>query len=135
MVGETAVTMRATAITLLDASHRASQRAEGAVHTSNEASTNVEIAASAANELSASIAEISRQLGQTNNLVGIAASEAGATNGQIGSLANAAQKIGDVVKLDPGRGRADQSAGAQRHHRGGARRRGRTGICGGRRPR
>ena len=98
-VGDTAVTMRSTATTLFAASHKTSQRAEGAVHTSNEASTNVEIAASAANELSASIDEISRQLGQTNNLVGIAVSEAGATNGQIGSLANAAQKIGDVVKL------------------------------------
>ena len=59
----------------------------------------MEIAASAANELSASIDEISRQLSQTNNLVGIAVNEAGATNDQIGSLANAAQKIGDVVKL------------------------------------
>jgi len=98
-VGDTAVTMRTTATTLFAASRKASQRAEGAVHTSNEASTNVEIAASAANELSASIDEISRQLGQTNNLVGIAVSEAGATNDQIGSLANAAQKIGDVVKL------------------------------------
>ena len=98
-VGDTAVAMRATARTLFAASHKTSQRAEGAVHTSNEASTNVETAASAANELSASIDEISRQLGQTNNLVGIAVSEAGATNDQIGSLANAAQKIGDVVKL------------------------------------
>ena len=98
-VGETALAMRSTATTLFAASSKTSQRAEGAVHTSNEASTNVEIAASAANELSASIDEISRQLGQTNNLVGIAVTEASATNDQIGSLANAAQKIGDVVKL------------------------------------
>ena len=98
-VSESAVAMRATASTLLSSSHKASHRAESAVHMSNEASANVEIAASAANELSASIDEISRQLGQTNNLVGIATSEAGATNQQIGSLASAAQKIGDVVKL------------------------------------
>jgi methyl-accepting chemotaxis protein len=98
-VGDSAVAMRSTASTLFASSHKASQRAEGAVHMSNEASANVEIAASAANELSASIDEISRQLGQTNNLVGIAASEAGVTNDQIGSLAQAAQKIGAVVKL------------------------------------
>jgi methyl-accepting chemotaxis protein len=49
--------------------------------------------------LSTSIAEISRQLGQTNTLVGAAAGEATATNKQIGAFANAAQKIGDVVKL------------------------------------
>jgi methyl-accepting chemotaxis protein len=98
-VSDSAGAMRSTATTLFASSHKASQRAEGAVHTSNEASTNVEIAASAANELSSSIDEISRQLGRTNNLVGIAASEAGVTNNQIGSLAQAAQKIGDVVKL------------------------------------
>jgi methyl-accepting chemotaxis protein len=98
-VSDSAGAMRSTATTLFASSHKASQRAEGAVHTSNEASTNVEIAASAANELSTSIDEISRQLGRTNNLVGIAASEAGVTNNQIGSLAQAAQKIGDVVKL------------------------------------
>ena len=98
-VGDSAVQMRATATTLFASSRNASQRAEGAVQSSNEASTNVETAASAANELSTSIDEISRQLGQTNNLVGIAASEAGITNNQIGALAQAAQKIGDVVKL------------------------------------
>jgi methyl-accepting chemotaxis protein len=98
-VSDSAVAMRSTATTLFASSHKASQRAEGAVQMSNEASANVEIAASAANELSASIDEISRQLGQTSSLVGIASTEAGATNDQIGSLAHAAQKIGDVIKL------------------------------------
>jgi methyl-accepting chemotaxis protein/PAS domain-containing protein len=98
-VGDNAVAMRATATSLFAASRKTSQRAEGAVHTSNEASVNVEIAASAAEELSSSISEISRQLGQTNNLVGIAVGEAGLTNEQIGSLAHAARKIGTVVKL------------------------------------
>jgi methyl-accepting chemotaxis protein len=98
-VSDSAVAMRSTATTLFASSRKASQRAEGAVQMSNEASANVEIAASAANELSASIDEISRQLGQTSSLVGIASTEAGATNDQIGSLAHAAQKIGDVIKL------------------------------------
>jgi methyl-accepting chemotaxis protein len=98
-VSDSAVAMRATATTLFQSSHNASQRAAGAVHSSNEASANVEIAASAANELSASIDEISRQLEQTSKLVGIATNEAGSSNDQIGWLAQAAQKIGDVVKL------------------------------------
>jgi methyl-accepting chemotaxis protein len=98
-VNDSTGAMRATASALFASSRQASQRAEGAVTMSNEASTNVETAASAANELSASIDEISRQLGQTTNLIGVAADEAGATNSQIGSLAQAAQKIGDVVKL------------------------------------
>jgi hypothetical protein len=49
-VSDSAVAMRATATTLFASSHKASQRAVGAVHSSNEASANVEIAASAANE-------------------------------------------------------------------------------------
>jgi methyl-accepting chemotaxis protein len=98
-VGEHALAMRTTASTLFAASSKASQRADGAVDTSNEASMNVEIAAGAAEELSASIAEISRQLSQTNAVVSTAVTEAGATNEQIGSLAQSAQKIGDVVKL------------------------------------
>jgi len=98
-VGDNAVAMRATATTLFTASRKASERAEGAVETSNEACVNVETAASAAEELSSSIAEISRQLSQTNGLVEVAVGEAGTTNEQIGGLAQAAQKIGDVVKL------------------------------------
>jgi methyl-accepting chemotaxis protein len=98
-VSDGANAMRATASTLFHSSQNASQRAIGAVHSSNEASANVETAASAANELSSSIDEISRQLAQTSKLVGIATHEASASNDQIGSLAEAAQKIGDVVKL------------------------------------
>ncbi len=98
-VGEHAMAMRATASALFAASSKASQRADGAVDTSNEASMNVEIAAGAAEELSASIAEISRQLSQTNTVVSTAVTEVGSTNEQIGSLAQSAQKIGDVVKL------------------------------------
>jgi methyl-accepting chemotaxis protein len=98
-VGDNAAAMRSTSSTLFAASRKASERAEGAVQTSNEASVNVEIAASAAEELSSSIAEISRQLGQTNSLVEIAVGEAGTTNEEFDGLANAAQKIGDVVKL------------------------------------
>ncbi|MPZ38896.1 MAG: PAS domain-containing protein [Rhizobiales bacterium] len=98
-VGEHAMAMRSTAAMLFATSSRTSQRAEGAVGTSNEASMNVEIAAGAAEELSASIAEISRQLEQTNSVVSTAVGEAASTNAQIGSLAQSAQKIGDVVKL------------------------------------
>jgi NO-binding membrane sensor protein with MHYT domain/methyl-accepting chemotaxis protein len=98
-VDDNAVALRSTATKLFAASNKNSERAEGAVRESNKASLNVDSAASAAEELSASIGEISQQLSQTNNLVGIAVEEASATNEQIGGLAQAAQKIGDVVKL------------------------------------
>jgi len=102
MVAENGVSLRATAEALFAASNKTSQRADGAVQSSNAASTNVEIAASAAEELFSSIAEISRQLAQTNEFVELAVGEAGATNDQMGNLAQAAQKIGDVVKLIQG---------------------------------
>jgi NO-binding membrane sensor protein with MHYT domain/methyl-accepting chemotaxis protein len=98
-VSDHAAAMRQTASTLFDASRKTSDRAEGAVNTSNQASDNVEVAAAAAEELSSSINEISRQLSQTNSLVSNAVSEAGITNDEIGGLAKAAQTIGDVVKL------------------------------------
>jgi methyl-accepting chemotaxis protein len=98
-VANSAGAMRSTATTLSGASDQASQRAEGAVNTSNDASGNVEAAATAADELLSSITEIGRQLDRTTALVRVAVSEAQATNSEIASLAHAAQKIGAVVKL------------------------------------
>jgi methyl-accepting chemotaxis protein len=59
----------------------------------------VQTAASAADELSGSISEISRQLMQTTEVVTTAVGEAQTTNDEIATLAQSAQKIGDVVKL------------------------------------
>jgi methyl-accepting chemotaxis protein len=98
-VGESAATMKSTATKLLAASDQTSQRATSALNASNEASTNVTTAATATDELSNSIGEISRQLDQTTEVVRQAASEAESTNAQITGLAEAAQKIGDVVEL------------------------------------
>jgi methyl-accepting chemotaxis protein len=60
---------------------------------------NVTNAAMAADELSASISEISRQLGSTTEVLRVASAEANATNREIAGLAEASQKIGDVVAL------------------------------------
>jgi methyl-accepting chemotaxis protein len=98
-VADSAGAMQGTAGGLLKASEQTSQRAESAVRSSNEASTNVAVAATAAAELSASIGEISEQLVRTTNVVRAAVEEAETTNAQIAGLAEAAQKIGDVVKL------------------------------------
>jgi methyl-accepting chemotaxis protein len=94
-----AMAMRSTAATLLTSSAETAQRADGAVSTSNESSTNVDTAAVAADELSNSIEEISRQLAKTTTIVRSAVDEAQGTNAQIAALSQAAQKIGDVVKL------------------------------------
>jgi methyl-accepting chemotaxis protein len=69
------------------------------VTASNEASVNVETAAIAADELTGSIGEIARQLSLTTDVVRGAVGEAQGTDRQIAALAQAAQKIGDVIKL------------------------------------
>ena len=94
-----AKTMHTTATTLFGSSSHTSKSAEGAVSASNEASTNVETAAVAADELTGSINEIGRQLTKTTEIVRGAVAEAQGTNHQINALADAAQKIGDVIKL------------------------------------
>jgi methyl-accepting chemotaxis protein len=98
-VSDSGQAMQSTAVGLLGASEQASQRAESAVKASSEASANVAIAATAATELSESIAEISHQLVGATEVVRVSVNEAESANQQIAGLADAAQKIGDVVKL------------------------------------
>jgi methyl-accepting chemotaxis protein len=107
VVSDSAGKMRSTATRLFDASGHTSQRTDSAVSTSNEASVNVESAASAATELSSSILDIGRQLNRAAEVVRLTVDEARATNRDIDALAQAAQKIGDVVKLI--RGIAEQT--------------------------
>jgi methyl-accepting chemotaxis protein len=66
---------------------------------SEQASTNVQTVASAAEELSSSIAEISRQVATSADITARAVDDTRRTNEQIEGLADAAQSIGDVVKL------------------------------------
>ena len=98
-VNDSASSMKLTASSLFAASGQTSQRAHSAVQSSNEASTNVATAATAADEMASSIGEISRQLVRTTDAVRIAVNEAQSTNEGIKGLADAAQKIGDVVEL------------------------------------
>ena len=98
-VTEGAMAMRSTATTLLANSGQTSNSAASAVTASNEASTNVETAAVATDELTGSIGEIGRQLNLTTDIVRAAVTEAQGTNQQITMLAQAAQRIGDVIKL------------------------------------
>lgn len=98
-VNDSASSMKLTASSLFAASGQTSQRAQSAVQASNEASTNVATAATAADEMTSSIGEISRQLVRTTDAVRLAVDEAQSTNAGIKGLADAAQKIGDVVEL------------------------------------
>jgi methyl-accepting chemotaxis protein len=98
-VSQAASAMRTTADALFGFSERTSARAESAVQAFHQASANVDTAATAADELSRSIGEISRQLTQTGGIVAHAAQEARHTDVEIASLADGAQKIGEVVRL------------------------------------
>src|SRR3546814_14195916 len=69
---------------------------------SEQASRNGQTVASAAEELSASITEISRQVNQSSDVAGRAVDQAERTNKQVEGLAEAAQKIGEVINLITG---------------------------------
>lgn len=99
MVTEGARTLRATATTLFANSNQSAKSADGAVAASDAASTNVQTAAVAADELTDSIGEIGRQLSKATGIVSAAVAEAQGTKEQIATLAEASQKIGDVIRL------------------------------------
>jgi methyl-accepting chemotaxis protein len=98
-VGDAGQAMQSSAAGLVESSEQASQRAQSAVKASGDASANVATAAAAAAELTASIAEIGQQLTRAAEVVRVSVNEAESANRQIAGLAEAAQKIGDVVKL------------------------------------
>jgi methyl-accepting chemotaxis protein len=98
-VGESVAAMKLTANVLSATSNETTAQTAGAVETSDRAFTSVEVAATAADELAKSIAEINRQLVRASEVVGAVALEAQSTNEGIAGLAQAAQKIDDVVKL------------------------------------
>jgi methyl-accepting chemotaxis protein len=66
---------------------------------SKQASANVQTVASATEELSASVQEVGRQAAQSAAIAQKAVEEAGRSNRMVSGLAEAAQKIGDVVNL------------------------------------
>jgi methyl-accepting chemotaxis protein len=98
-VADSVGAMKSTATALSATSNETTAHTAGAVKTSNEAFGSVEVAASAADELAKSIGEINRQLFRASEVVKAAAAEAQSTNEDIAGLAQAAQKIDDVVKL------------------------------------
>jgi len=97
--GGSASAMKSTAVTLSAASSHSSKCAASAVKASQDASAGAKAAASVTDELTNSIGEIARQITQTNSVVRMAVEEAKSTDGEMATLAEAAQKIGDIVKL------------------------------------
>ena len=78
--------------------HGGGDAATAVAAASEQASTNVQTVASAVEELTSSIAEIGHQVMEATRIAG-KVEDAGRTNDKVQVLAEAAQKIGDVVKL------------------------------------
>jgi methyl-accepting chemotaxis protein len=91
--------LQATARSMSAVAEETSRQSSTVAAASEEASTNVQTVASAGEELSASIAEIGRQVEQSTKTATRAVEEAKQTNDRVEGLAQAAQKIGEVVKL------------------------------------
>ncbi len=131
-LGDASSQMRTTSDGMSEVSTQTNASVQIAAKASSEASMNVQSVASAAEELSASINDIRRQAAHAAGIAGRAVSQARATDSTVQGLAKTASRIGEVVGLINDIAVADQPAGAQRHHRGRARRRGRPRLCGGR---
>ena len=99
VVASSANEMEATARSLSATAEQTSQQATAVAAASEEASTNVQTVAAASEELGGSISEISRQVGQSTNISTKAVEDARKTNKDIQQLAEAADRIGEVVSL------------------------------------
>jgi methyl-accepting chemotaxis protein len=91
--------MRSTSDGLSSTAEKSSAQVKAVAGASDEASSNVQTVAAAAEELSASIAEISQQVARTASIASRAVEETRQTDSTVQGLAEAAGKIGDVVKL------------------------------------
>ena len=99
IVSSASTELQSTAQSMSATAEETSRQSQAGASASEQASTNVQSAASAAEELSSSISEISRQVTESTRIAGDASEQASRTNTQIHGLAEAAQRIGDVVKL------------------------------------
>lgn len=99
LVSASANTMRQTANTLAVSAEQATRQSEAVAQASQEASGNVQSVSSAVEELSSSVAEITRQVVSSTKIANEAVAQAVKTNTTIQGLDDAAQQIGNVVKL------------------------------------
>jgi methyl-accepting chemotaxis protein len=91
--------LNATAQSMSATAAETSDKSTAVATASEEASANVQTVAAATEQLSASISEISRQVADSTSVAGEAVAQAQRTDGEVQALADAAKRIGDVVKL------------------------------------
>ncbi|WPB87308.1 methyl-accepting chemotaxis protein [Sediminicoccus rosea] len=91
--------MQQSAHALTAAAETSGREAEAVSEVSQRAGADVQSVAASAEELAASVAEITRQVAEGAEVARAAADEARATDGTVQGLAQAAARIGDVVRL------------------------------------
>ncbi len=91
--------LEASAKKMADTAAQTKTKSDSVAMESTNTSSNVMTIASATEELSSSVSEISRQVAHSAGVARHAVQKANHTNQMVGSLANASQKIGEVVKL------------------------------------
>jgi methyl-accepting chemotaxis protein len=102
MLSSGATELQATATSMSAIATRTDQRATTVAAAAEESSSGVQTIAAAAEELTASIHEIGRRVAQSSRITERAVDDARRTDTIVRALANAAQKIGDVVQLITG---------------------------------
>jgi methyl-accepting chemotaxis protein len=98
-VSSAAVEMEQTARSMSGIVEQSNRQTRAVSSASALASENVQTVAAAAEELSSSMTEISRRLAHATDVVAKAASDGRQSNTRVQSLADAAQKISDVVSF------------------------------------
>lgn len=98
-VSAAATEMKSSAESLAATADHTNQQSTAVAAASEEASANVQTVASATEELSASVQEVGRNVRESSNIAEEAVAEAEKTNALVEGLAEAANKIGDVVNL------------------------------------
>lgn len=99
IVAASSTQMESSAQSMSEVARKTEEESETVASAAEEATVSVQSVASATEELTSSINEISRQVSHSTNISGKAVETADGTSQTIRELAEAAQKIGDVVNL------------------------------------
>ena len=98
-VSSQATELQVTATSMSTISEETSRQSTTVAAASEQAAANVQSVAASAEEMAASVNDIARQLHESSTVAAEAVRQAEATNARIHALSQAADSIGDVIKL------------------------------------
>jgi methyl-accepting chemotaxis protein len=98
-VSSASTELEASAGTLTTTAERAQELTTSVAAASEQAAANVQSVAAATEEMASSVNEIGRQVQESSRIADEAVGQAQKANDRVGGLANAANRIGDIVEL------------------------------------